>query len=266
MDAVPAGNPLFEEDIASLEDEPQLLAVHAARLGEAVVEIDQGPVGVADRTLDLVLEAAAGPGRRLGRDDLARPEPAGEEVEEMDAVLDKDAAAFRAVPEPVLRAEPLVGGVVLEVAVQEAAQRLPVDQRFDRVEERVVALHQVRGQQQAAFAGGGHQFVGLLDRDGQRLFADDVLAVLECGQRLLVMQKRRRGDIDQVDVVAIEQRFDLLDVRHAEAAGGGHRCFAMRSRHGDRLHARQLREMLQGKQAEPATADYAQSNHERLLK
>ena len=73
--------------------------------------------------------------------------------------------------------EPLVGGVVLEVAVQEVAERLPVDQRFDRVEERVVALHQVRGQQQAAFAGRGDQFVGLFERDGQRLFADDVLAV-----------------------------------------------------------------------------------------
>ena len=55
----------------------------------------------------------------------------------MDAVLDKDAAAFRAVPEPVLRPEPLVGRVVLEIAVQEGAQRCgrPAP---DRVEERVV--------------------------------------------------------------------------------------------------------------------------------
>ena len=92
------------------------------------------------------------------------------------------------------------------------------------------------------------------------------LPCCEAGQRLLVMQKRRRGDVDQVDVVAVEQRFDFLDVGHAEAAGGGQRCLAMRSRHGDGLHAGQLGEMLHGKQPEPAAADDAQSNHKRFLK
>ena len=98
MDAEPGGNPFFQQHIAPLEDQPQLLAVHAAGLGEAVIEVDQDAVAVADRTLDLVLEAGAGPGGRLGGDDLSRSEPAGEQVEEMDAVLDEDAAALRAGP------------------------------------------------------------------------------------------------------------------------------------------------------------------------
>ena len=46
------------------------------------------------------------PGRTpaLGRHDPPGAEPAREEVEEVDAVLDEDAAAFRPVPEPVVRA------------------------------------------------------------------------------------------------------------------------------------------------------------------
>src|SRR5580658_2538005 len=103
----------------------------------------------------------------------------------MHSVLDENSAAFGRIPEPVLRPEALVGRVVLEITVQEGTERPAVDDGFYRVEQRVIALHEVRGEQQAALAGRRDERVCLLERDGQRLFADHVFAVLEGGEGLL---------------------------------------------------------------------------------
>ena len=131
----PRRHPLVERDVASLEHEAELLAVHPAGLVEAVIEVDEDALAVSHDALDVLLDRRRGPGPEpaLGRLDLARAEPAGEEVEEMHAVLDEDAAALRPVPEPVFRPEVLVGGIILEGPVDQLAQHLGFDQAADRV-------------------------------------------------------------------------------------------------------------------------------------
>ena len=64
------------------------------------------------------------PGRmpRCAATTRSGPEPAGEQVEEVHAVLDEDSAALGSVPEPVFGRQVFVRGVVLKVSVQEIAQ------------------------------------------------------------------------------------------------------------------------------------------------
>ena len=49
-------------------------------------------------------ERAAGPQHALGSHHFTRAEPAFEEIEEMNSVLDEDAAAFLRIPEPMILA------------------------------------------------------------------------------------------------------------------------------------------------------------------
>ena len=102
--------------------------------------------------------------------------------------------------------------------------------------------------------------VGLLDRHRQRLLADDVLARLEGRDRLGMVEKRRRGDVDQVDVVAGQELVDLLDVGDAEPPRGGVGGLPVRARHAGQLHARHLGELLEGIEPETPAADHAQSD------
>ena len=244
MDAGAGRHPLGEGHVAALEQQPHLLPIHAPGLVEAVVEVDQAGVAVADRTLDLLLDGGTRADATLGGLHPAGAQPAGEQVEEVDAVLDEDAAASGAVPEPVFGRQVLVGGVVLEGAVQEVAQDPAADQLPDGVEERVVALHQVGDEQPVVAAGGGDHLVGLRDGQGQRLLADDVLAGLQSHQRLGMVQEGRGRDVDQIDVVAAQQGGDVLDVRNAEAAGSGEGGGAMRAGHADELDTADLSEVL----------------------
>ena len=161
--------------------------------------------------------------------------------------------------------QPLVGRVVLEIAVQKLSESTTLDEPFDGVRQRVIALHQVGGEQEASLAGGGDHRVCLLERHGQRLFAEDVFAVGQRRHALLVVQEGGRGDVDQVDVVAIQKGFDFLDVGHSKTVRGGPRSLTVRSRDGHRLNARQLGEMLEGEQSESAAADDPQPNHTCLL-
>ena len=121
------------------------------------------------------------PGRtpRCAATTVPGPSQPGEQVEEVHAVLDEDAAALGSVPEPVFARQVFIRGVVLKVSVQEIAQDLGLDQVFDCVVDRVVPLHQVDRQQQASFAGDRDHGVGLLERHRQRFLADDVLAGFE---------------------------------------------------------------------------------------
>ena len=72
------------------------------------------------------------PQAQLGRDDPAGPQPAGEEIEEMHAMLDEDPSALGPVPEPVAGPQVLVGGIILKGAVQELAQHSGLHQAPDR--------------------------------------------------------------------------------------------------------------------------------------
>ena len=93
----------------------------------------------------------------------------------------------------------LVGRVVLEIPVQQFAEQLALDELADDVEQRVVSLHQIGDEQPVLCASERDQLVRLLDRERERLLTNDVLARCECQLGLLVMQKRRRGNVDDVD-------------------------------------------------------------------
>src|SRR5207244_648453 len=94
------------------------------------------------------------PDAHLSRLDSSWPEPAGEQVEEVDPVFDEDTAALAALPEPVSRRQVLVRGPVLEGPVEDIAQHPSLDKPADGVEERIVALHEVGNQQTVPLPGG----------------------------------------------------------------------------------------------------------------
>ena len=84
-----------------------------------MIKIHQRAAAVTHSAINLFFEAGFWSKRALGRHNLAWPEPAAEQVKEMHAMLDKNAAAFTAVPEPVLRGHALVAGVIFKIAVEE---------------------------------------------------------------------------------------------------------------------------------------------------
>ena len=264
MDPDARRHPTLQQHVAALEDEPQLLAVHPARLMKAVIEVEMHAAWVAHGALHLVL-AAVGPATGLRGDDFAGAQPTGQHVEEVHAVLDEDSAALFAVPEPVLRRQILVGRVVLEVTVQQFAERSAFDDLADDVEQRVVSLHQVRDEQPILSPRERHQLVGLFDRQRERLLADDVLARFECHLGLLVMQKRRRGDVDEVDRRQVEQPIDVDNVLEAVTLRRRQRGRPRGAGHSGQPHAGDLHELLQREQAEAAAADHADTEVIRLV-
>lgn len=158
---------------------------------EAVIHVDEHIAVVANGALDLLPEVRARANGLLRCDDSSRAEPAFEEIEKVYSVLDKDAPALCAIPEPMLGRKMFIGGVVLEVAMEHLAQRLGFDQPVDRVNQRVVALHEVGDDQHVArFRQGDHR-VRLLNGQSQRLFANDVLGRLQGEHGLGMMEERR---------------------------------------------------------------------------
>src|SRR5207244_3444070 len=65
MEARPRRDPLEERRVAPLADQAQHLAVQAAGLVEAVVEVQQRRRAVADGALDMLLDRRAGPDAHL---------------------------------------------------------------------------------------------------------------------------------------------------------------------------------------------------------
>ena len=86
-----------------------------------------------------------------------------------------------------------------------------------------------------------------------------MLAGLQGGHRLRVVQERRGGDVDEVDVVAPEERVDVFDVRDPEPRGRGQRRRAVGAGHRHQADARDLGELLEGEQAEAAGTDHAET-------
>ena len=142
--------------------------------------------------------------------------------------------------------------------MEHLAQHPGLDQPAHGVEERVVPLHQVGDQQPVPLPGGGDQLVGLGDGQGQRLLDDHVLAGLQGGHRLRVVEERRGGDVDHVQVVAAEELAEVVDVLDPEPGGRGQRRGPVGAGHADELDPGHLRELLEREQAEPAAADHAQ--------
>jgi hypothetical protein len=122
-------------------------------------------------------------------------------------VLDEDASAHVAIPEPVLSRESLVGRVVHEQPVHEAAQDARIDEPPHRLGQRVVALDQVGHADEILAAGNLRQLTGIRERRGERLLDEHVPAGMKCRRCLPVVEPRRRGDIHEVDIRGREKRF-----------------------------------------------------------
>ena len=92
---------------------------------------------------------------------------------------------------------------------------------------------------------GGDHCPAFARRDRERLFADDVNPVLDCGQRLCGMDVVRRADVEHVDLLTLEQ---LAQVVVGHTGGKGHGALARPAADGgdldpdrlqrDRVHAR----------------------------
>src|SRR5205823_30641 len=121
MDVSAHRHPFLEPDITALEEQSELLPIQALGLGEAVIHVHQNAVPIAHRAIDLLLQSGAGAEGALGGGDLARSKPAIEQIKKMHSMLDEDAAALFAVPEPMFGRQPLVAGVVLKIAVEKFA-------------------------------------------------------------------------------------------------------------------------------------------------
>ena len=157
-------------------------------------------------------------------------------------------------------AQVLVGGVILEVAVEQLAQHLGLDQAADRVGYGVVALHQVGHEQPVALLRRGDHLVGLRDGHRQRLLADHVLAGPEGLHRLGVVQERRRGDVDEIDVVASQHLPTSSMSGMPNRCGRGIGGLPVRPGHARQRHARDLGELLEGIEPETSAADHSQAD------
>ena len=113
-------------------------------------------------------------------------------------------------------------------------------------------------QQQAALSGDGKHLVSLGGQQGRGLLDEDVLARLQCLHRLGIMQERRRGDVDKIDVRHLEQRFDLHNIGHPKTARSSAGRLRVTAGHAHEAHAGKLGELLHSKQTESATADDAE--------
>jgi len=67
-------------------------------------------------------------------------------------------------------------------------------------------------------------------------------------------------DVDEIDVVAPEERVDGFDVRDAEPPGRGLGRRAVRAGHRHQAHARDLSELLEGVEAEATGTDNAETD------
>ena len=93
MNSCSRRHPVEEHHVTPLEHQPQLLSVHPTALVKAVVEVDEGNSPIAESGLDVLFDHGPGPDPDLGRLNSPRSKPAGEQVEEVDPVLDENAAA-----------------------------------------------------------------------------------------------------------------------------------------------------------------------------
>jgi hypothetical protein len=80
-------------------------------------------------------------------------------------------------------------------------------------------------------------------------------AFAESATRLLVVQKWRRGDVDEMHVGHREQRFRAFDVRKTEPLGAGERRFAMRAGDVPQRGSRHLRKLLRSEHGEATEAE-----------
>ena len=248
-------HPFLEGEVAVFEEEAEFLAIEAPGLGEAVVKINERTAGVAGGALHLFLQAGAGPQGALRGDDLSRAEPTFEEVEEVDAVLDENAAAFRRVPKPMIGPEAFVARGIVEGTAQAGAERAGFDEPADGVEDRVVTLHEIGHAKEFALAGEGEEFVRLGDGEGEGFFAKDVLSREEGGAGLGEMEEGRSGDVNEIDIGSREEGFRLAKIGRAKPLGHGERAGIAGAGDAREAGAGDLEELLDREEPKAPSAD-----------
>src|SRR6185503_13835339 len=103
MNARPDRHPFFQPHVPTLKEKAKFLSVQSIGLSEPMIEVDQGAIAIANRAIDLFFDVRSRPKRPLRGHDPPVPEPPGVEIEEVNAMLNKNAATLLAVPEPMLR-------------------------------------------------------------------------------------------------------------------------------------------------------------------
>src|SRR5687768_15136456 len=94
-------------------------------------------------------------------------------------MFDEDPAALAAIPEPMFRFQTFIAGVVLEITMKNFTQRFGFNEGFDRLEKRIVALHQIGNEDEMVPFRDGNHLVRLFDLQRKWLFADHMFARLE---------------------------------------------------------------------------------------
>src|SRR5256885_15176895 len=122
----------------------------------------------------------------------------------MDAVLDEDAPALLAIPKPMIGPQSLVGGVILKIPMQKLTERPGFDQSPDALKERIIALHQIRDEQQTLLSSHPDQLIRFSRVHRQWLFANDMLAGAQGFHCLRIVKERRRWNKDQVEIFACQ--------------------------------------------------------------
>ena len=175
-------------------------------------------------------------------------------VEEVDAVLDRDAPADLPVPEPVVGPQVLVAGQVLEGEAAGRPQHRLLEPAQQGV-QRVAAQHVVDREPGRPRPGGRRQHLGgVLQPGRQRLLAEHVAAGAQGGQGQPGVAGRRGGDGHHRDPRVGQQRSGVAGV-HPVGGGQGVGPGRVAVGHGHRPQARQLGGRLQDQGPEPSGPD-----------
>ena len=103
--------------------------------------------------------------------------------------------------------------------MQALTDHIRVDQLAYRFKQGVIALHQIGNAEQIAGTGQVEQLIGLGQAQRQRLFADHMLTRIKGGSHLGVMEEGRRGDVNKINLIKLDQVLHLHIFGQTEAAG-----------------------------------------------
>jgi hypothetical protein len=250
VDPGPQRDPALDQDLGRAVVQAHPLPLAPVGVREAVRVRGERTPGVARGRADQV-GAAVG---SVGGDGHQVLGPAAEQqvrgVEEVDAVLDEDAAAALLVPEPVLGRQVLVARVVLEREALHRAEQL-VTKDDQRLEDRVVAQDVVDDQGAAVPACRVDDLPGPVHGRRERLLAEDVPPCGQGRQRDGGMGRRGCRHDDGVDFAVVDERRPVA--RRLRAVTGGQPGRARSVRVGDRTE-RDLRQVGRHRSDEPAEA------------
>ena len=119
--------------------------------------------------------------------------------------------------------------------MQALADHFGIDQLAHGLKQRVVALHQVGDAEAIAGVGQLQQLISLGQVERQRLFADHMLACLQGCTHLAVMEEGRRGDVNKVNLIEVEQALHIEGFSNSKTAGHGEGRLSMGASHGHQL-------------------------------